>query len=95
MPTRFFYGLAVLLVGIVVMAILWFALFSASGVFPIIRSAARNVTYDLGLNSTAYDQADTLFQNIASYFLILCLLSLILTVFVYAQRRRAVEAMYG
>jgi len=93
MPVRFFFAFAILLVGIVIFAMLWFMFFSGSGVFYMISAVSRNITYQMGANSTQYDMTDAFFTQLSSWLLILAFIGLIFAVVAYTQRKKALEAL--
>lgn len=93
-PLRSWYAVAAVVVGVAVFAFVWFFLFSTpTGIFASVRSVGRDLTYDMGSNSSTYDMTDSFFVNLANYFLVLVVLGLILSGWVYTHRKRGEEAL--
>lgn len=86
-PTRILYVVSVVLACLFILGFLWFCLYAC---MSQIQSAVASTMsqYDIANTTYAnYELADTFFQNIWAYMLVIIVLGVAYWVYIYSQRK--------
>jgi len=83
-PSRVIYVYAIAIIGIILIASIWFMFHY---MFWLIQPVASGIAESMGTNGTQYDQVDAFFQGYDNWAAILGLITLFVFTIVYSQRK--------